>query len=71
MGNKIKWMNIKKAIKLKADMQARGPLKTNRHCSRHIAAEQADFLVTVMVVGKDREGESWEYSISRDTAVPK
>lgn len=24
MGNKIKWMNIKKAIKLKATMQARG-----------------------------------------------
>lgn len=24
MGNKIKWMNIKKAIKLKANMQARG-----------------------------------------------
>ena len=73
MGNKIKWMNIKKAIKLKANMQARGNYWKLMGTSQDtpLQSKQTFWSLWWLWV-RDKEGDSWEQNISqKHTSVPK
>ena len=72
MGNKIKWMNIKKAIKLKANMQAKGNYWKLMGTSQDTPpqSKQAFWSLWWLWV-REREVTAEDRTSYRSTSVPK